>query len=126
VTLSKPDASVLYHTFVEADRLRTQMLKDGATREAANDIVAKALEQAWPKGRNEPWRYLCESCQDSGWRVFRCRGDASCGRVRVHLEHEYVQLCWCAKGQDMKPKSRGTDDELASVGKTQKPSRFGR
>lgn len=123
---TKKEASVLYQTFMEADRLRVQALKDGATREIANSIVAKALEQAWPKGRDEPWRYLCTACDDAGWKISQCPGDGSCGRKNAHLAHDYAQPCWCVKGQAVKGRPRVEADELAAVGKTRKPSRFGR
>jgi len=126
MTVPKATASVLCQTFIAADQLRRKALETGATKEQANDIVAQALQQAWPRGREEPWHYLCETCSDSGWRVYQCPGDASCGRKNPHLAHEYVTTCWCPKGAALKVKPRGEEDELAKVGKTVKPSRFGR
>lgn len=120
----KPD-SVLYQTFVAADRLRVQALKDGASRETANDIVAKALEQAWPKGREKPWQYLCEACGDTGWEVRLCGHGLKCQRTKAHQAHDFVQHCWCAKGQLFHAPPRSDVNELAAVGKVRKPSRFG-
>lgn len=126
MTVPKETASVLCQTFIAADQLRQKALASGSTKEQANDIVARALQEAWPKGREEPWHYLCEQCSDSGWQVHSCPGDASCGRTKAHQAHEYVIACWCPKGVSVKGKPKQEADELAAVGKTVKPSRFGR
>ena len=123
----KREASVLYQTFVEADRIRTQALKDGMPRDDANAMVAAALKQAWPRGREKAWQYVCESCHDTGWEVRICGHGLRCQRSKAHLPHEFVQPCWCAKGQALTPKPRAQEDELAAIGKTKgrHPTRFG-
>ncbi len=123
--IEKAEAGVLYPVFVEADRLRRKALAAGETREVANALVSDALQAAWPKGREAAWRYLCDLCGDSGWRSFQCP-ETPCEREKQHQAHDYVRQCWCEKGRALTPKPRGETDELATVGKIQKPSRFGR
>lgn len=118
--------SILYQTYVAADALRRKALESGDSREDANAIVAGALKAAWPKGREEPWRYLCEVCADTGWRPHECPGDARCGRTSEHKAHPYVSYCWCEKGRALQPKPKQDTDELAALGKVTKPTRFGR
>jgi hypothetical protein len=118
--------SILVKTFIEADRFRRAALADGASHEDANAIVATALREAWPRGREEPWRYNCEACEDSGWRPFSCGGDSLCGRRNRHHPHTYVDPCQCAKGQAFLPKAQDETSELAAVGrsKPRQKSRF--
>lgn len=92
--------------------------------------LARALEAVirdrWPKGRVEAWHLLCEECVDTGWRIYTCDGDASCGRPKTHSWHRYAVACWCAKGRTFIRKPRAATDELVAVGKVSKPTRFGR
>jgi len=106
-----------------------------ALRQAGADpaAVAAGLEavvrEHWvkPHGRTEPWRYLCEDCEDTGWRRQSCVG-RGCGLAndRPHYPHEYVQPCWCDKGRARQPKAPAAVDTLASVGKVSKPTRWGK
>jgi hypothetical protein len=77
----------------EAEGLRAQGL--GAEAVAAG--LETAVRERWPKGREDEWRYLCETCHDYGWREFQCSGDAACGRHRRHGPHTYAEPCWCDK-----------------------------
>jgi len=124
--MSKAEAGALYQTFVDAQALRLKALAAGESREVADAIVANALKAAWPKGREEAWRYVCEACDDTGYQYHACPGDATCNLTKVHAPHNYVTLCWCAKGRAMTPKPRGSDDDLQAIGKVAKPTRFGR
>lgn len=63
--------------------------------QVARDASVESLRKALPAARDEPWRYDCEPCSDTGWEPFRCAGDASCGRVKPHLAHDYVRICPC-------------------------------
>lgn len=138
-------AGTLYATFVEASRLRQQALAEGIPRADADALVANALKAAWPKSRELPWRYDCRICRDTGWEACRCTPETPCGRSfkfpdqrpddytgqgRCTPGHDYVRSCpSCTKGDARRrglsrtPKS--TDDELAAVGRTRKPTRFG-
>jgi hypothetical protein len=114
--------AIVMRAVKEAEDLRAQ----GADAAAVASGLEAVIREHWPKGRPEDWRYLCAECDDYGRRVFSCPGDASCGRTFRHGPHAYVEPCWCAKGQALKAKPKTTVDELAAVGKTQKPTRFGR
>jgi len=96
---------------------------DAAAIAAGLEVVVR---EAWPKGRENEWKYLCQDCNDYGWRVHSCSGDDTCGRYRKHAEHEYVTPCWCAKGIAVTPKPKQDKDELEKVGKVKKLTRWGR
>lgn len=120
---SKPE-SVLYQTFVAADLLRQKALAAGDSRADADAIVIGALKAAWPKSRVEPWHYVCDTCEDTGFEFQVCQTHP-CDRQKPHLPHTYVRYCWCSKGRALQPKPKHETDELAQVGKMTKPSRFG-
>ncbi len=130
--MKKPEKfeSILLQTFIEANRIREKAVDDGASKADAIAIITNALRAAWPKGRNEPWKYICDVCDDTGWRFYQCPGDATCGRTKkVHAPHDYVEPCWCARGQSLKPKPPSEPDILGGLGKQKKSkgfSRFGR
>ena len=138
--------SEIYATFVEACRLREQALADGATRDQADALVVNALKAAWPQGREQPWRFVCRTCEDTGWEWFVCgeqglrcgrpfklpdqKPDDWTGRGTCRGGHSAVRPCpSCSKGDARRrsilrqPKS--ADDELAAVGKMKPPTRFG-
>lgn len=56
-----------------------------------------------PPGREEPWHYDCEVCEDSGWEYHRCYAGTgnNCGRRQCMsgntgmYEHNYVTPCSC-------------------------------
>lgn len=126
MTSIPPPDSMLYQTFAEADRLRQLALADGVSKDEANAIVAKALHAAWPRGRVEPWKYLCEICSDTGWHPLTCPA-YPCDRTRVHSPHDYVRHCGCAKGRRMTPQPRTEEDAVAIAAKARKTlTRFGR
>jgi hypothetical protein len=138
-----PVEGQLAATFREAMRLSDQMKAQGATREERDAFVAKALQAAWPKGREQPWHYLCEVCGDSGWRIRTCVAQ-SCGRPfklpgqasddhtgqgTCGPNHNYAEPCWCAKGRIQREclfKQRAPEDVMARAAKTSKPTKVGR
>lgn len=128
--------SVVMSAVVEAEQMQTA----GADPDAVADALETVVRSHWPKPkhRTEPWHYVCQLCEDTGWQYHDCPGDATCGPMTVekmqksnpHAEHQFVTACWCEKGRmfakNMLPKEkRGGDDTLASVGKTSKPTRWG-
>lgn len=60
-------------------------------QKATVDVFRKAL----PAVRDEPWRVECEACDDTGWELFECTGDAFCGRQKTHAAHTFVRVCPC-------------------------------
>lgn len=129
--IQKHDAGMLYQTFVAANALRERALLAGRPRAEANQIVTDALRQAWPKGREEPWHYLCDACEDTGWERHVCAPQRRCNRRSCQPSdapaHDYMMPCWCQKGRDRVSRAKGETDELAEIAKTAKrPTRFGR
>lgn len=120
---------IVMRAVAEADELKSQGLDPSAGLE-------QVVRESWmkPKGRTEPWRYLCEQCEDTGYQRSQCPGDAMCGEKKTdgtpkripHDPHAFVRPCWCDKGRQFQVKPKRETDELAAVGKVSKPTRFGR
>lgn len=65
-----------------------------AAQEHQREIARKQL--ALPPGREEPWHYECQNCEDTGWIMYLdCDGSAKCGRQRPHAPHSYTDVCGC-------------------------------
>lgn len=69
-------------------------------REASFKVRLETVLQL-PDGREEPWRYECETCEDTGWEDHRCYPGTlkTCGRRHCvagnYFEHHYVTECPC-------------------------------
>lgn len=101
----------------EAEELRAA----GADAETVARGLEMVVRERWPKpkGRTEPWRYLCESCSDSGLTL-----RAEVNRLGIHVKTGYP--CACEQGQRFREKPKTADDAIARAAKTAKPTRFGR
>lgn len=140
-----PQTSQLAKTFKEAMRIAEQMKADGASKEDREAYIAGVLKASWPKGREEPWRYLCEACDDSGWVIRTCVVEGQCGRPftlpgqasddwtgrgRCAPGHTYAAPCSCPKGEEKRrqllKQPRRDEDAIAVAAKTGhgKPSGF--
>ena len=64
-------------------------------RAEAERAQMQQLKQAVQPAREQPWRFDCTACEDTGWERFECTGDTSCGRQRRHEAHTYVRVCPC-------------------------------
>ena len=62
---------------------------------AAGQYHQEMLRKALQDPQRGPWRCDCGACEDTGWELFDCPGDASCGRKQVHARHTYVRVCTC-------------------------------
>lgn len=142
----RSDASLgaLARVWREAMRMADQMKAEGTPAAERQAFIATALREAWPKTREEPWHYLCQQCDDTGWvfktcvqgscgRPFTLPGQASddhTGRGRCAEGHSYCQPCWCLKGQGFKRNllkaPRPTEDAVEAAARTGKPTRAGR
>jgi hypothetical protein len=69
----------------------------GASLDEARENLARTVRAAWPRRRIEPWHYICDTCQDTGWREQDCPA-RDCGRRRPHAAHFFVRPCVCARG----------------------------
>lgn len=71
-------------------------------RGAASELRLQQIIQL-PDGRDEPWRYECEVCNDTSWEILRCYPGTlkNCGRRRCArggegtYEHTYAVRCSC-------------------------------
>ena len=122
--------SQLADTVQEALRLWDAQKAEGLPKETRAKNLEQVLRVAWPKGRESGWKYLCTGCNDYGLVMSECPGDATCGRDKAHLPHEFGTPCWCSLGKRFKKPERGPDDDFTTAG-TAKPrhrsfSRMGR
>ena len=119
--------SALWETVKAAMQQRQEQLAAGATPEEAALNMERSVRAAWPEGQE--YHYLCDTCGDTGWRLWRCDGQRRCGcqaRFTVHYPHEVADFCTCVKGEAMRPKQT-QEAAIATVGKvSRQPSRFGR
>lgn len=82
------------------------------------------IRQCWPFTRE--WHYLCGECSDYGLRMADCAGDATCGRKKPHLPHDFGTPCWCEQGRRFRVRERTEESAVEAAAKVRKPSRFGR
>lgn len=81
------------------------------------------IRQFWPFTRE--WHYLC-ACNDVGLKIETCSGDATCGRSKLHLPHDFGVPCWCQAGGRYKARERTDQTAVEAAAKVKKPTRFGR
>lgn len=110
-------------TFVAAMQLWDQQKADGVTREDRLICLERTLRAAWPQTRE--WKFLCQNCRDYGLVIAPCVGDASCGRAKTHLLHDYGTPCWCSAGQRFREKPKPSAEDFTAAGRS-KPTRVGR
>ena len=110
-------------TMGEYLRMRAQ----GVSREDAERGIEAVLREAWPK-RTTKFPPQCDECDDTGWAYHVCTHQMRCSThaqrdLHPSVEHSYVTPCHCAKGDRHRKQARGLDDEIAAVGKVQRPQR---
>lgn len=110
----------LAKTFMAAMQIWDAQKAEGVSQEDRIDGLEKTLRAAWPKGRDVAWKFLCESCADYGLQIGTCPGDATCGRPKRHLAHEYGVPCWCPAGKKF-TKREPSPDDFTQAGKTKAP-----
>lgn len=130
----------LAQTYIEAMRIWEAQKADGVSLEDRRLALQASLRAAWPKGRIEPWKYLCTRCDDCGWTFHTCTPETPCGRPfklansrggddwtgrgRCTPGHSFVLPCWCEKGQAMRqsvegrPKPQPGDFQQAGKGRS--------
>jgi|ERR1051326_6366412 hypothetical protein len=122
--MKKSADSQIVQIYREAMRIWGEMKAQGVPLADRVNGLAKTLRTVWPQTRE--WKYLCQACSDYGLRMSDCPGDATCGRLRAHLPHEFGTPCWCSAGVRFKAKPKTEDDALAIAAKTAKPKGFTR
>ena len=64
-------------------------------RTAAEKAQAQQWQAAIQPEPDRGWVLECAHCDDTGWELFRCTGNAECGRPNAHAPHDYVRICSC-------------------------------
>lgn len=119
------EEGILAQTFREAMVMWDQAKAAGADLQARLQTLENTLRAAWPKGRERDWQTLCSRCDDYGLELSSCPGDATCGRARRHLPHEFGKPCWCPLGKRFKDKPKPSAEDFTAAGKS-KMTRAGR
>lgn len=86
--------------------------------------LAATLRQSWWFTRE--WKYLCQSCDDTGLVISACDGDATCGRGKPHGPHTFGTPCWCSLGVKFRPKPLPNPDDVEAAGRMPKTKSFAR
>jgi hypothetical protein len=118
---------ILSQSITEVMRLVDEQKAAGTSKEWQLKTIERTLRAAWPQTR--AWKFLCETCSDCGLEIRECPGDATCGRSKAHLAHEFGVPCLCPAGARFRPKPKPTPDDFTQAAKTAKPkglTRFGR
>ncbi len=117
----------LVETFKGAMLVWDGQKADGVPVVSRIEALSISLRLSWP-GQTREWKYLCQHCSDYGLVMAECDGDATCGRDKRHLPHEFGTPCWCSNGNRFRGKPDPKPDDFASAGKTPKRqmTRFGR
>ena len=110
-------------TFVAAMELWDGQKANGVTIEDRLICLERTLRAAWPQTRE--WKFLCQNCRDYGLVIEQCAGDATCGRDRPHLPHDYGTPCWCSAGQRFRERPKPSPEDFTAAGQS-KPTRIGR
>ncbi len=135
---------VLAQTYTEAMRIWAAQKADGVSLLERERGLERTLRAAWPKGRTEPWHYLCDRCDDTGWLFGACTPETPCGRPftlpnqrpddytgrgRCTPNHRYATPCWCEKGQMFRRGLEGQKakpEDFKQAGKSRDFKRVGR
>lgn len=116
--------SVLGQTIHAAIREWDSQKAAGATLAERVRNLEQTLRAAWPFTRE--WKFLCDRCADYGLEISQCPGDATCGRHKAHLPHEFGTPCWCSNGARYKPRERTDATAIEAAAKVGKPTKWGR
>ncbi len=143
-------AQTLGRIIMEAVAYIEGMKAQGATRAQTDQALENVIRDAWPKAKDRtvPWRYICETCGDTGLQMLQCTPRFRCNGVSTRIdspgdkpgkykrlcvnsttyEHDYGIPCTCAKGDTFRPRQQNQEDafERAAKSKPRPMSRFGR
>lgn len=111
----------LAQTFVAAMEIWDGMKAAGAPLAERVAALEKTLRVAWPFTRE--WKFLCAQCDDAGLVMGECPGDATCGRHKPHLPHEFGRPCWCSIGARFRDKPKPSPEDFSQSGKMTKAGR---
>ncbi len=111
----------LARAYTEAVTLMDARKADGVPFAERVKGLEQVIRAFWPKGRDEPWRYVCDVCRDTGWVFHTCRSGQRCDGVSTRVDgpggrsgqyrrlcakhpesdytHDYVVSCFCAQGR---------------------------
>lgn len=119
----RAEYGVLAQTFIAAMQTWDHQVADGVPAAVRIETLETTLRAAWPFARE--WKYLCQSCDDTGLHIGTCAGDATCGREKPHGAHTFGTPCWCSLGARFRGKPKPSAEDFTQAGRS-KPTRMGR
>lgn len=134
------DLGPLARAYTEAMTIMDAQKAEGVPFEERIKGLEQVIRTFWPQGREAPWVYLCQRCDDTGWEFRTCTAETPCGRPftlprqrsddytgrgRCTPNHPYVVPCWCEKGQAfrrglLKETAPAKPEDFAQAGKSKK------
>jgi len=109
--------------YLDAMALLDRQQADGVSFDERMRGFEAVIRGVWPQTR--AWHVLCLACEDYGLMMRACPGDATCGRTRPHLAHDFGTPCHCAKGIRFREQAAPSPEDFQAAGKS-KPTRLGR
>lgn len=143
---AEPTRGPLARTIVAALEQWDAQKKAGASPEELAANLEKTLRAAWPRRREDSWKFLCERCLDTGFVESHCpevpcgrpfrhpgqRSDDYTGQGKCVAPHSYVRPCLCMKGRSLADGiarsfdgSRRDSHDVESAGQRRKMTRVG-
>lgn len=122
----RAEFGILSQTYTAAMQIWDSQKAEGVPLLERIAGLEQTLRAVWPQTRE--WKYLCTQCNDYGLVMGTCPGvtDATCGRVKPHLAHEFGTPCWCDRGRGFKDKPKPEPSDFTQAGKSKPMSRLGR
>lgn len=127
---------------LEAVAMRRQMLDAGHLPEYVDHEVGKGLKALLGNKREEPWRFLCPRCHDTGWSPVRPSVEEEKRLMTMYgstdNSHGYSVKCepcpWNQREREKRRQKAGhdgpEDDDFTAAALVKKPSggfkKFGR
>jgi hypothetical protein len=120
------ELGALAKTYAVAMRIWDAQKADGVSKADRIAGLERTLRAAWPQMRE--WKYLCSSCHDYGLVIGDCPGthNATCGRTKPHLPHDFGTPCWCQAGNTYRDKPKPSAEDFTQAGKSKQMTRLGR
>jgi len=98
-----------------------QMRAAGTPEAQIHASLETHLRATWVCTRE--WKYLCETCRDTGAEVLVCPNQP-CDRRKEHGSHDYIRPCFCRAGERLRGRPRTEDDAISAAARTAKPKPF--
>lgn len=115
----------------DAIALRKALIADGTPEHEADYIAGQGLKAVLGNTRHERWRFYCDDCRDTGWRLVETHdprvGEFYGSGGSAHGTYVKCDPCrWMQKEREKRAKQSGNefgDEDFVNAGQTKKPAR---